>query len=285
MEKLQNELQKNINWEVIRRPNYNKIGEEYIQNDTSLIVRSDNGEKLHNKGVTDSFQFTTIAQLKEIANILSSISGFPLVGYDTFQGGKKVIAYLKSDKNMICGFPMESYLSIGNGLDGETSLFLGTSNILLRCANQWGDIKKHQKTKNTKNHVINRDTMLKTFEQYLINRNLVFDNIERFHTIELSKNQIKDLVHKIVLSPEQIDVIKNDKVLHTRTNNILMEVMNSVEHETNEIGNTAFGVFNGITHYNTHVQKQTHDVYGNLFGSKAKLYNKTYNVLNKLSYN
>ena len=168
MQKKESELIKKIDWEVERIPMgiLNPNGNFELTGD-DLLRRSDNKYRLNNGSVGKSFNFTNIKELEDKIGMFSAISGFPVLGWDEFAGGSKVICYLKSDVDEIGGFKMKDYLTLGTGFDGITSFFVGTSNILIRCQNQWGRILKSFKIKNTKNHKLNRDEAMKSFENCL----------------------------------------------------------------------------------------------------------------------
>jgi len=91
-------IQKSISWEVVEFPVY---ANNACCSDYKAITRNDNGNLLNI--AKKSYTPTTNARLIEVAEKLSEITGFALEGYDTFNSGRKVLAYLKNDaKVKVC---------------------------------------------------------------------------------------------------------------------------------------------------------------------------------------
>ena len=56
---------------------------------------------------------------------------------------------------------MSNYMVVGNSYDGSTSFFIGTSDEYLRCTNQFSQLLKTMKVRNSKNSKSKRDDLMK----------------------------------------------------------------------------------------------------------------------------
>ncbi len=277
LQKTQEDLKMSLGWEVLRTPNYVKIGEEFKNIGTESLLRNDTFNKIHKTAVGESFQFTSIKQMEEVVENFSLISGYPIVGFDEFYGGSKVIAYLKSDKEQICGYDFKEFLTVIGGFDGQTSFSIGTTSILLRCQNQWSKILMHATVKNTRHHIEKRKDLMKEFETYIVNKNQLYDQIENFQNIKVDRGLALQLVEKMIFNPE---LPKEEQ--STRALNKVSDIMISVDGEMLDLGNNGFGFFNGVTHFTTYQQKSKDVVFGNLFGTKQKMNQKAFELVANL---
>jgi hypothetical protein len=57
----------------------------------------------------------------------------------------------------------------------------------------------------------------------------------------------------------------------TRKRNIITNLNSSIDRECADLGDNAFGLFNGITHYTTHIKNLKNAIFGNPFGSANEL--------------
>lgn len=278
---MKNKLLETIDWEVLRTPNFIRRNGNFHEVGTDSLVRSDNYEKIHKTAITESFQYTSIEELKNIVNNFSLISGYPIEGYHEFQGGSKVIAFLRSDKDEICGHQFDEFLTLIQGYDGTQSFSIGTSSVLVRCQNQFSKILMQATVKNTKNHTLRREELMNQFQSYIVNKNKIYDTIEQFPNIKISKDLARKLVEDMIITDPENDFDNSS----TRTQNKIMNIMDSVELEMNDLGENGFGFFNGLTHFSTHSQKQTHNVFGNIFGTKNALNQKAFNKMSEMLVN
>lgn len=70
--------------------------------------------------------------------------------------------------------------------------------------------------------------------------------------------------------------------LSTRKTNIISSINYSIDRECADLGNNAFGLFNGITHYTTHIKNSKNNAFGNLFGSLNELNQTAFKFCNEL---
>jgi len=273
------ELKKALNWEVLEKPSYyqNQAG-IYVQNKTKTLVRSDNAHEI--AVVNNTFGVMRNELLTSGVERLRNVSNFEVAGYDDgFHGGAKVLAYLKNPDNSleINGSKIKSYMVLGTANDGSKSTFLGTTDIVLSCMNQFSQILQLNVIKHTQSHDDRFDTMIHEYQQYIVTRNSMIEKLERFSDLRLNRSAQIGLVENLLrFEGEEL------KKVSTRKQNTFEKVLAAVETETNIHGNNGWGVFNGITRYTTHELEPKHTVFGNYFGSQNALNQATFKALDNM---
>jgi len=272
-------LQKSIDWKVEERPTYfqSKTGES-IETGYKSIIRTDNESLLSVRG--KGFFAMPTEEFGEIKERIGEISGFTFSGFSEFDGGKIILANFKNTNEdlRINNFKIEDNLIVGNSYNGEKPFFLGTNMFMIRCSNQFSKITVHSKVRNTANAKTRREELLIMFEQYCKEKELLYKTIEQFQTIEMKQIQMEIAAMKILSIQKEEGL---DKIA-TRSQNRLDSIMQSITHETAELGMNAFGFFNGVTHYTTHTMESKHEAFGNFIGLKNELNQKAYNLCNQL---
>jgi hypothetical protein len=206
----------------------------------------------------------------EYAHKLSEASGFAMEGFAEFDGGRKVLAYLRSDEDFMhkhLGLKTTSYFVWGNSHDGSTPLFGGGVDYILRCSNQYGRIMKGLKIRHTKNHDIKVEEFIRLIASFKAEKEAEALMFQKMDTIKIDLKILDSLANRLLNIDET--KMKEGDILHPVTGRNKEALMNSFIKETSDLGMTLFGAFNGITHYSTHVKKST-DAYGNLLGGNMK---------------
>ena len=273
------DLKLQLKWEVNENPSHyqNKYG-MWTENDTKTLTRSDNDRKL--VVVNNTFGVMKNQQLVEGVERLRAVSGFNVKGYDdSFHGGRKVLAYLENPNNnlVINGSPIKSYLVLGSANDGSKSTFIGTTDIVLSCMNQFSQITQLNVIKHTLKHDAKFNTMIKEFQNYLINRKHMVEKLERFADLDINRDAQIKLIENL-LKFEGLEL----KEVSTKKRNIFERVLENVELETDIHGRNGWGVFNGITRYTTHELEPKNEVFGNYFGTQNTLNQKIFTSLDKM---
>jgi hypothetical protein len=259
-----------LTWEVERSTPYTKsVSGLYLPEDGyTALKRSDNNETLYLTRKT--YTETKNSTFMEYAHKLSEASGFAIEGYAEFDGGKKVLAYLRSTEDFLhkhLGLKSESYFVWGNSHDGSTPLFGGGVDFILRCSNQHGRIMKGLKIRHTKNHDIKVEEFIRLIASFKVEKEAEALMFQKMDTIKIDSKILDSLANRLLNIDET--KMKEGDILHPVTGRNKEALMNSFIKETSDLGMTLFGAFNGITHYSTHVKKST-DAYGNLLGGNMK---------------
>jgi hypothetical protein len=234
-----------------------------------MIVRDDNNAILSTVGA--NYAPFTNAQLTELCNLAAEKGPFENAGYAEFKNGKIVMGFLKniSRQSEILGYACDEYLVVGNSHDRSKKLFIGYTQQLIRCENQFSLINPFLKVRHYGNN-IHMDSLLKgVFDCFKVGREGIHKKIESLATKQINREIIEQLV---------IQLLRREQII--QTHDMRKEVLNSksavkmlaaINRETTELGQTAFGLFNGVTWYTTHEMSAKSRSFGSVHGSAMKM--------------
>ena len=245
-------LEKTFNWEVIESP---VVINGQVQPNKKALMRSDTGAILSIK--SNRYRVFSNQKFEQLIDRLVNLSGFEFHGYEEFQNGKRILAFLKNTRpNMkICGQDVKDYLVIGNSHDGSSKIFIGTSNFIIRCENQFTEkIRTYELT-----HIHEMDFtdagLIRLLDVYEHSRRNYYRSMEQLSLVPLTNDMVKELVNKL-LQTEQPAFAKSDlenrSPLPPQLSNKERMFRESIVKETAALGNNLWGLFNGVTHYATH---------------------------------
>jgi len=259
-----------LTWEVERSSPYtrNNTGLYIPEEGYTALKRNDNGDTLYITRKT--YTETKNSTFMEYTHKLSEASGFAVEGFAEFDGGKKVLGYLRSTEDFVhkyLGLKSENYLVFGNSHDGSTPLFVGSVNFLLRCSNQYGRIMKGLKVRHTKNHDFRVEEFIRLVASFQAEKEAEAIMLQKMSQIKIDAKILDSLANRLLKIDET--KMKEGDILHPVTGRNKANLMDSLLKETSDLGMTLFGAFNGITHYCTHTKKST-DAYGNILGGNMK---------------
>jgi hypothetical protein len=263
-----------LNWDIQEQPVFSPsiIGGDLVQLERyKNIVRNDNNASIC--VMKQSYTPMKNSEFTDAVNKISEISGLKIEGFSDFKGSTKVIAYLKNTKEdlNIGGHKIEDYMILGNSHDGSSSFFLGTVSELLRCTNQFGRVRltKAESVRHTKRFEEKMVEFYKYVESYFIDRKVMYNNFNRFGDKIVTEKIRKELITLLFN-------LEEGKEISTRKQHQIAQANNSISNEMKCLGDNFWGLFNGITHFTTHVIESREEVFGNAFGKKAELNNKAY---------
>jgi hypothetical protein len=244
------------------------------------ITRSDNGSVLH--VAKDSYTPTPNARLMEVVAKIQETTGMPFQGVGDVKGGKKVIAFLQATEGQdLMGFKMKNYMSVGNSHDGTSGFFIGTTNIMARCENQFSQINQKMKVFHTKNHDVKIEEIMMYFDGYKAEQAKLYKKMENYSNVKISSEVKEALASRLLRLEERPDV----KTIGKKREADKLELLFSIERECNDLGHNVFGLFQGITHYTTHIRKTKEDkIFGNILGEMAKMNEKAMDFCDALVY-
>ncbi len=262
--------EKELKWDVVSESVFSGGTEA---SNYQALHRNDNNQRL--SIVKDSYYPITNERLIEITHRLADFTGFKIEGYTSYQGGAKVLAYLKNNENYnIAGFDAAQYMIVGNSFDKTKGFFIGESETIFRCTNQFGMLQTHQTVRHTKKAELGLDELVRFYQKFVTQQDATKRKFETWHGIQIPE-ELKELFIDEVLE------IDPDKVTSTRRDNQRAGLAASVNRECAAMGNTMFGLFNGLTHYTTHVLN-AEKVYGNVLGQPARLNQRVMTIANRL---
>jgi hypothetical protein len=210
------------------------------------IVRNDTNEVLAFVG--QRYTPFTNHHLHELAYYLEESGKFETLGFEEFRGGKMVLGYLKyigapTSANL---FPTEETLIIANTHDASRQLHISRTQYLIRCQNQFNAGKNllkitHDPFLPENIQLMNR--IIKIFEEDCKDSEKLFEDLGKRI---IGKKEVEEMLNLLlpVLADEE-----NKKA----TDKWAKELLTSIEREMSELGSTAFGLFNGITWFTSHV--------------------------------
>lgn len=272
-----------ITWEVNRTTPHtqNQSGLWIPEDNYTALKRNDNGNTLYITRKT--YTETKNSTFMEYTHKLSEASGFAVEGFSEFDGGKKVLGYLRSTEDFMhkyLGLKSESYFVFGNSHDGSTPIFGGGVDFILRCENQYGKIMKGLKIRHTKNHDIRVEEFIRLIASFKAEKEAEAVMFQKMDTITIDAKILDSLANRLLNIDEK--AVTEGELLHPVTGRNKEALMTSLFKETNELGLTLFGAFNGVTHYTTHTKKST-DAYGNILGGNMKFNEQALLICNEIA--
>ncbi len=237
------------------------------------IIRNDNQEVL---SITKkSYHPATNEKFLEVIGRLHEFTGFTVEGFSIFQGGRKVLAFLQNNEKMrVADFDCSNYLVVGNSFDCSSGFYTGISTVLIRCTNQFSRMNLKQNIRHDNQINIKLDGLIRFYKEYVNQENQLKKTFEVWNQMEVDQRTIEKFVDEVLEIP-------NDNVSTLKRNN-KERLYNSINTEIAAMGNNAYGLFNGLTHYTTHVVKSSNKVFGNLLGHPYRLNERGYSFLNEL---
>ncbi len=232
------------------------------------LHRSDDNHLLNI--VKDSYFPTTNEKFMETANKMSEVTGMPIEGYSEFGRGGKVLVYFKNDGNFnIGGFDTKNYMVLGNSFDYSSGLYVGLVNKVMRCSNEFGAIIAERSIRHSRGMNEKIDQLILDYQGYASKQRELKETFEYWQGIKMTP-ELKELFVNEVL---EIDV-KSEQPISTKKQNVKSDLYNSITREIEDMGNNLWAVFNGVTHYTTHVKPVSERVFGNILGSTANFNNR-----------
>jgi len=273
MRNLQNEL----DWEISQQPIYNANG--VVINGYKEITKNKSNSSSLISVMKDSYYPIPVGEFTDIVKQISAETGMEIAGYNEFKKGAIITAQLKSTNDFIIGDSViEGYLTLGTGFDGSQSFFIGHTNEFLRCQNQFGRIIKNFTSRLTKGNVSRVDSIITQLFEYSNFEKELYASFEKMTTVKIDSGIVKSAVERLIglTNEERLD----NNLINTQKRNKLISLKDCISAECGDLGDNAFGLFNGITKYTTHeMSSRQEDVFGNLFTGKALLNNHGYDLI------
>lgn len=267
-------INSNLDWDL--KPT------DIIVNDTILdshyaLVRDDNKKVLclHKNSYNPYYN----REFKGLLEDFQKITNFENIKYQEYKGGRIVLGYLENTQGTINigGHDIKQYLVLGNGHDGSKGIFLGTSELMLRCMNQFGKILTNNVVYHTKNNAGRIDAMKRAYEIYfkeLENTKVVYEKLSK---VTIDQGLLDSLRSRLF----ELDTKSDKEEITANLNNKLIKFNHSLQHELPVLGNNLFGFMQSVTHYTPHTV--TGDkVFGNFLGASSKLNERAYELVTEL---
>lgn len=260
-------MTRQLSWDVKLKP---VVVEGSIVPGYQSIVCNENGHVLSLTRKT--YHPATNDKFVEVVIRIYEFTGFAVEGYSVFQQGRKVLAFLKNEEKMRVGdFDSDSYLVVGNSFDRSTGFFTGISTVVIRCTNQFSRIKVNQSIRHNSQINMKLDELVRFYKDYIAEQDALRSQFEIWNQEAISQGTVEAFVNHVLEVPkENISTIKRNQKA---------SLFNSINTEMAAMGSTAYGLFNGLTHYTSHVVKSSGKVFGNALGHPYRLNQRGYQFL------
>ena len=260
-------------WEIEKHPvSFERDGQLITDPNFLVLSRSDNDQVL--SVMSKKYCPMTVNEFEEATQRMQEVSQMEFMGFQEFNDGKILLSVLKNgDPLSVNSYPIEDYLVMGTSFNGEQPFFIGTSTILVRCQNSFSQIHMMCRTRHTKYSFDRREIVLANLETYFKDRQRIYSNFELMEQVTFNEEQKRLFVNHVLSIPD----IEPEKGFATRTLNRRDELMACIEGETSELGNTVFGLFQGLTKFTTHsLTTKKEAPFANLIGTANDLNQKGY---------
>lgn len=260
-------LTKSLCWDVALKP-VSVQGHEL--SNYQAIVRTDNQHVL--SVAKKTYHPATNERFIEVVSKIHELTGFEVEGYSVFQQGRKVLAFLKNNEKMKIGnFESDNYMVVGNSFDCSTGFFTGISNVVIRCTNQFSRMNVSQNIRHNKQINLKLDELVRFYKDYMDHQNQLTKTFERWNDVLITPTTVNSFVdHVLGVPQEKISTFK----MNSKTN-----LFHSINTEISSMGSTAYGLFNGLTHYTTHAVKSSNKIFGNSLGHAYQLNERGFSFL------
>ena len=252
------------------------------------ITRDDDGSSI--AVMKNSYTPMTTQEFTETANEVASKIGGDIKEFRDWANNSENIGAAKpvitaqmkmSEPLSICGSKIEGVLTMGTGFDGYRSFFIGHVNTYLRCSNQFASIVKDFTSRLTKNNLIRVADIINNIEIYREYEQKLYEDFNRFQKVKIDETLIQECIARLVnMTDEERMMTTKEKEEHMSSQklNKIDDIISSVRNECADLGNTAWGLFNSVTHYSTHIMNSRgSNEMSTMFGAKANF--------NKIGYN
>lgn len=239
-----NDLKQKLNWEVElkeiiipgqKEPNRFALTRT---DDNSLIdIKSNRYHPVYNK------------DLEAIKERVLDTRGFNFKGYQEFAGGKRILSFYENRRNdlQLCGQNVKDYLIIGNSHDSSSKLFIGTSNYMFRCENQFSEKIRAFEMRHDRPFQIGDIKIDQVIEFYELGRQKLYQQMEKLKDVKVDMQLVHRLAIKLMGAESRKEQLIDQPQL--KNDQQTLQLLDCIETEIRELGPTLWGLFNGVTRY------------------------------------
>lgn len=267
---MKNTLSSTLNWDIQAEP---LLLSGKIIGDKKAILRNDNGSLL---GIVGKDYFPVSNQsLLELSKLICKAGEFELKGFDEINNGRVILAFLqnKNPNLKLNNCVMREFLIIGNSHDGTRPFYIGTGSTLIRCENQFYSTLKVFRKKHTSPLEYNEVLASQIVRLYKQKKSQVYGVFDGMEQVPVRENQIRQMIKEIerLLNRESKDSKKENSLSPS-----MQTLRACIDREMRELGNNAFGLFNGVTWYTSHEMRNSESVFGRIGGTAYQINQKAY---------
>jgi hypothetical protein len=241
------------------------------------LTRSDNGQLLSIR--SERYHPLFNKDLEELRCRITDQTGFSFKGYQEFQKGKKILAFFENpNKNLnICGQEVKDYLVIGNSHDTTSKLFVGTSNFMVRCENQFSEKIRTFERRHDQPFNINDLAITAMLNNYEDGRRRLYQRMEYMRMKPAEKNTIRHLIDQLFGSLENTNCHDRKFQKNREQSKLLLQC---IQREISDLGMNYWALLNGVTRYTSN-HLNGNPGFGIVNGKGEKLNRKALNFLER----
>lgn len=220
------------------------VGLKYKNSDKPLAIV---GGRYH---VIQNYEFA------EIALRIADIVGSPVSDVSSYNDGARLRIAIKKEgseidyrgKGKLTGDIIDRFIHVETSHDGTAGLNWGISNVVLSCTNGMTVTKKGYSVsfRHTPNWIENVERSLSAFRKVAEKEEDVWETIQAMNNYNVNQKMVDGFVEAVFPN------YKKGGENATRTMNMVDRFRQIVETEMEQKGATLWGMFNGLTYYNTH---------------------------------
>ena len=277
---MKTDLQPKLNWDIRLEP---VILNKSFDTGKKAIIRNDTNQLLSIVG--KHYEPVTNSQLMHFTDALTKSGEFELKGFDELNDGKIIMAFLKNtNPNLkINGCSNEEYMFVGNSFDGTKRFHIGTASNLVRCSNQWSATLKVFNKKHTSYMDINDTIAQDIIRNYKAKKGILYESFDGMESVRVDESVITRLIKEVhVMLATDSKAIKQKDWTSSPS---MVTLRKSIDREMKDLGNNAFGLFNGVTWYTTHEMRTADSVNSQINGTANLMNQKAYRFCNNLKRN
>ena len=274
---MKTDLQPKLNWDIRLEP---VILNKSFDTGKKAIIRNDTNQLLSIVG--KHYEPVTNSQLMHFTDALTKSGEFELKGFDELNDGKIVMAFLKNtNPNLkINGCSNEEYMFVGNSFDGTKRFHIGTASNLIRCSNQWSATLKVFNKKHTSYMDINDTIAQDIIRNYKAKKGTLYESFDGMESVRVDESVITRLIKEVHLMLATDSKLIKQK--DWKTSPSMVTLHKSIDREMKDLGNNAFGLFNGVTWYTTHEMRTADSVNSQINGTANLINQKAFRFCNNL---
>jgi len=219
------------------------------------LVRDDNDEVLGSvKKTYEPIQNETIYEFmnKAFGDVgLTLVNGFPI------HRGSKIVLMAEIDGIEQIGKDKVKRFVYGlSSHDGSFALKFGFSSMVVSCANQFYSLSKgaSMTLRHTKGAVVNKLEEFSDLVDSVIGQERAMMNTFKILSETPLRPEVTDKVIQLLTETDSPVTAEATALLSTRKQNLIATMRGAINHEIATKGNTAWGLFNGVTWYFNHVK-------------------------------
>lgn len=274
-----------FNWDVKSVPTGHFVNGVWIENpDKQTLLNDVTDEPI--SVMSSNYHIFSNAKFMEFANAISDNFDVNIKAYGSTNGGKKVLIAFDKGEFEILGHKISNHLILASSHDGSNGITIYEKRVMHRCKNMWirGANNAHVIVYHNRFMEANINMMIKGFEKKMVmldkNVESEIDRITRYANVKIDQSIIKDAARYI------LEINEQDRDLSTTKLNKFDRMIDSLKTEMLQTGMTGFGLFNGVTHFNTHNFNANGEVvdYYSPVSTRAKYLERCEKLISQLTF-